>query len=164
MYIEPNSEIYLLENIPLDPTYEHTILFKSANAQRDWFKKWAIAHLTNQSYVRADAGKIRINRSADKLYTCNYIMFQNTSYGNKWFYAFVTSVSYISNEVCEISWTIDSLQIGTLSMSCKLALSRDSILRLITMGRTLLTRDLKLETSLIPAMLFPPDGMTILSA
>lgn len=110
MYIEPNSEVYLLENIPLDPTYEHTILFKSANAQRDWFKKWAIVHLTNQSYVRADAGKLRINRSADKLYTCNYIMFQNTSYGNKWFYAFVTGVSYISNEVCEISWTIDSLQ------------------------------------------------------
>lgn len=37
-------------------------------------------------------------------------MFQNTSFGNKWFYAFIKSVEYINNEVSEIEFQMDVMQ------------------------------------------------------
>ena len=37
-------------------------------------------------------------------------MFQNTSFGIKWFYAFITNVEYINNETSEITIEIDVMQ------------------------------------------------------
>ena len=37
MYIEPNTNIKLLHNVPLDNTYEHTILFSNSNDQANYF-------------------------------------------------------------------------------------------------------------------------------
>ena len=37
-------------------------------------------------------------------------MFQNTAYGNKWFYAFINNVEYINNVTTEITYTIDVIQ------------------------------------------------------
>lgn len=45
--------------------------------------------------------------NAENLYDCNYIMFQNASFGTKWFYAFITSVAYENNETSRITMEID---------------------------------------------------------
>ena len=37
-------------------------------------------------------------------------MFQNTSYGNKWFYAFINNVEYINDDTAEVRFTIDPIQ------------------------------------------------------
>ena len=53
---------------------------------------------------------MRIEKLADDLYDCNYIMFQNTAYGTKWFYAFILEVNYINDKTTEIIYELDVMQ------------------------------------------------------
>lgn len=119
MYIEPNTNIKLLKNVPLDSTYEHTILFTDSASQANYFSGLTKHNLTMQSYQRVQRGTAKIGLSADSCYDCNYMMFQNTNYGNKWFYAFIQSVEYINNAVCEITFEIDVMQTWLFDVTLK---------------------------------------------
>ena len=110
MYIEPNTNIRILKNVPLDTTYNHTIYFSNKSKQTEYFSGLTKYNLTNQSYQRVKRGYMRIGIKAEDLYDCNYIMFQNTSFGTKWFYAFIKSVEYYSNDVSQIEFEIDVMQ------------------------------------------------------
>lgn len=110
MYIEPGTNIRLLHNVPLDKTYDHTIFFSSSSAQNSYFRGLQKYNLTNYTYQRVKRGVARVGIKADNIYDCNYMMFQNTAYGNKWFYAFITSVEFLNNECSEITFEIDVMQ------------------------------------------------------
>lgn len=121
MYIAPNTIIKILKDVPLDPTYDHTIYWTNIDgddsqhtyakaAQATYFSSKAKYTLTNQSYQRLQRGWMSVRIKADDLYDCNYIMFQNTSYGNKWFYAFLKTVEYKNDNVSEIEFEIDDMQ------------------------------------------------------
>lgn len=110
MYVNPNSTIILCKNVPLDNTYQHTIYFANATAQATYFQSKAIVTLNNQTYQRVERGKMRVQVNAEEIYTCNYLMFKNTAYGSKWFYAFVTGVEYVNDVTSEITFELDSLQ------------------------------------------------------
>lgn len=110
MYINPNSTIKILRNVPLDNTYEHTIYFASHSAQSSYFSGLAKYTFEAQSYQRVKRGYIRVATNAENLYDCNYLMFQNSAFGSKWFYAFIKSVEYINNGVSEIEFEIDVMQ------------------------------------------------------
>ncbi len=109
MYIEPNTNIRLLKDTPLDNTYRNTIYFASASAQSSYFSGLTKYSLTDYSYQRQQK-TLRVGILADNLYDCNYLMFQNTSFGSKWFYAFITSVQYVNNECSEITFEMDVMQ------------------------------------------------------
>ena len=109
-YITPNSTVILCKNVPLDNTYEHTIYFTDPGSQATYFQGKAITTLNNQTYCRVERGKLRVQVVADTIYTCNYMMFKNTAYGTKWFYAFITGVEYVNDVTSEITFEIDSLQ------------------------------------------------------
>lgn len=110
MYIEPNTNIMILKNVPLDTTYEHTIYFASAQAQHDYFASLVKFNLNFYTYQRVKRGFLKVAIQAEKLYDCNYIMFQNASFGTKWFYAYITSVEYVNNETSQITFEIDVMQ------------------------------------------------------
>lgn len=110
MEIQPNSKIYLLHNVPLDTTYDHTIYFADSVSQYNYFYGKVKHALSAQSYQRVNKGIARVGVSADDCYDCNYMMFQNTSFGHKWFYAYITSVEYVNNETAEIHFEIDPVQ------------------------------------------------------
>nr|DAJ04759.1 MAG TPA: Major tail protein [Caudoviricetes sp.] len=110
MYIEPGTNIRLLKDVPLDTTYDHTIYFSSASAQSTYFMGLQKYNLTNYAYQRVKKGVARVGIKADNLYDCNYMMFQNTSYGNKWFYAFITAVEFVNNECSEVYFELDVMQ------------------------------------------------------
>lgn len=112
MYIQPNTTVRLLTGVPLDNTYAHTLYFADKSSQTSYFesKTKAGCLLSNLSYQRYTKGSLRIQKLADDIYDCNYMMFQNTAYGNKWFYAFINNIEYVSNTVCEITYEIDVIQ------------------------------------------------------
>lgn len=110
MYIQPTTNIKLLKNVPLDTTYEHTIYFSNNLSQQEYFSSLVKYNLTNYSYQRVKRGVSRVGIKADDLYDCNYMMFQNTAYGNKWFYAFITNVEFINNECSEVTFELDVMQ------------------------------------------------------
>lgn len=112
MYIAPNSTIRIFDDIPLDNSYENTIYFPSRGEQNQYFgatkpAKWV---LTGYSYQNQKEGILRCELTADNLYNCNYMAFQNTAFGSKWFFAFINSIEYINNVTSEIHFEIDVMQ------------------------------------------------------
>lgn len=118
MYIEPNTTIKLYSGVPLDNTYNHTLYFASESEQHSYFSVSKYT-LSAQSYQRVERGKMRIERKADDLYDCNYLAFKNVNYGDKWFYAFITSVEYINNVTSEITFEIDVMQTYMFDVTLK---------------------------------------------
>lgn len=116
MYIQPNTIAVLLTGVPLDETYDHTVKFASANAQRDYFLSKELMRVHPQTYQRHTENILRVEALADNLYHVNYLMFQNTSFGNKWFYAFVTKVEYVNNKTTELTYVIDVYQTWLFEM------------------------------------------------
>ena len=121
MYIEPNSTLYILKNCPLDTTYDHTLYFNKDNPdigklnQSNYFASLAKYKLSSEtgeplSYVRTARGAVKVPFKADDLYDCNYIMYRNIGFGNKWFYAFIKSVDYINTVTSQINFEIDVMQ------------------------------------------------------
>lgn len=113
MYITPNSDVRLLSGCPIDKSYNHTIYFSSATEQADYFltlTKPTYGLFSKVSYQRAGKNTIRLQVLADNIYDCNYLMFRNTAYGTKWFYAFINRIEYINDNVTEIEYTIDVMQ------------------------------------------------------
>lgn len=109
--IVPNSEVYILKNVPLEPSFDHTVWFDSPEQQATAFTTYALAFYFNKvSYQRYPRPYITLDKTADELYNCNYMMFRNTAYGTKWFYAFITQIEYISNTTSRIYYTIDPMQ------------------------------------------------------
>lgn len=109
-YISPNSDIYILRRVPLDSSYNHTGYFTNATAQYDKFYSYLKYTFNVQSYQRVNKNKIRLSITADALYDCNYLMFRNTAFGSKWFYAFLDSIEYVNNQCSEITYSIDVMQ------------------------------------------------------
>ena len=98
MYIQPNTTIRIIKNCPLDIDYANTIYFTSVSQQTSFFLNTLDGYtLQNNTYQRVDKGKMRVQMNAEALYNCNYLAFQNASFGSKWFYAFITGVEYINN-------------------------------------------------------------------
>lgn len=110
MYIEPNSTIILLTNVPIEPDQSNTLYFDNVAEQTAYFQSKTLRSFAENTYQRVNRGFTRLQVSADQVYSANYMMFRNISYGGKWFYAFVNSVEYINNITTQINFTIDPIQ------------------------------------------------------
>lgn len=110
MYVQPNTTIHLIRNVGLDNSYTNTHYFANVSQQYSYFVSHAKRTLNNYSYVIPTSNVIRVNIKADEIYDVNYIAFQNTNFGTKWFYAFVNSIDYVSNDVSDIHFEIDVIQ------------------------------------------------------
>ena len=110
MKVFPDGKLYIISGCPCDPDYEHTLYWPNKEGQHAYFLTKAKYRVDNMSYQRAKRGKVRVQYKVEDLYDCNYIAFQNSSFGNKWFYAFIDDVTYVNNITSEISYTIDVIQ------------------------------------------------------
>lgn len=109
MYIVPNTIARVLKNVRLDNTYSDTIYFTSKESQASYFTSKTKYTFTNMTYQRKER-RLVVKQVADNMFDCNYLMFQNSAYGNKWFYAFITNVEWINNETAAIYFEIDDMQ------------------------------------------------------
>lgn len=111
MYIEPNTTIKLIFDCPLDGSYENTLWFETVADQTNYFINTLGGYtLQKNTYQRVNRGVLRVAKSADSIYDCNYMAFKNDNYLNKWFYAFIDKVDYINNVTAEITYHLDLLQ------------------------------------------------------
>lgn len=109
-YIAPNSTIKILANVPISPDQTNTLWFAPGGDQLAYFNSKVRMTFDAQSYQRATKNTCRLNVNADLVDDCNYMMFQNTAFSTKWFYAFITNVEYINTNVTEITYQIDDIQ------------------------------------------------------
>lgn len=111
--IQPNTTIQLMADVPLEAGYQNTLWWDNTRptAQSTYFASKIKATFDNQSYQRVDKNTIKLQIGIeDSIGMCNYMRFANHSFENKWFYAFITSMEYISNDVVQFTYEIDVLQ------------------------------------------------------
>lgn len=106
---EPNTTVKLLSGVPLDRSYDHTRDFSTKADQELYFNSFLLQSFDNFTYQRANR-IIRVNIPYEHALKANYCMYLNANYGNKWFYAFVTDVHYISPDVTGVEIETDVMQ------------------------------------------------------
>ena len=110
MLIQPDTYIRLIRGCPLDNRYEHTIYFNNLAEQENYFKGLSGVPYNKNSYQRYASGILTIQDKMENIYNCNYLMFRNESFENKWFYAFVTRIEYVNNVTCRVYYELDLMQ------------------------------------------------------
>ena len=119
-YIAPDGVIEVFGDISLSSGQEDTLYFASTSAKDTYFSGLTkLATFSAQSYTRKERGYIRVEATMGQLYNACYMRFKNTSFENKWFYAFILSVDYINNVTVEIKFEIDVMMtwMGAFSLA-----------------------------------------------
>lgn len=109
---------YLL-NVPLENDYKNTLYFTSKEKQREYFQSRMVRTYHNFSYQRKDIPVRLPTIDSNGLVSeyddlinsgVNYIMYKNSYYTDKWFYAFITDIKYVSDGIVEIEIETDVIQ------------------------------------------------------
>lgn len=113
------TKVYLLA-VPLEKDYVHTLYFGTAAAQQTYFQSKIRKSYTDFSYQRKD-GIVRIPDHIDNLIAagCNYVMYQNAAYSNRWFYAFIESMEYINDGRTDVKIRTDCIQTWMFDITVK---------------------------------------------
>lgn len=109
MEILPTNRVRLIKNVPFSVNYQDVVLFDNATAQQNYFNSLPHIEFDNITYTRNN-GQIKVNANRETLLDYNYMYFQNSNYGTKIFYAFITDVIYINPNTSLIKFVIDEWQ------------------------------------------------------
>lgn len=115
--ITPQSDVYLLK-VPLEIDNENQLTFANATAQHTYFNSLPKKGYDDFTYIRKD-GVLRIPDLVDNLYTYNYVMYRNDAYSNKWFYAYITGMEYVNDNVTDVSIATDTFQTWQFDLTYK---------------------------------------------
>lgn len=105
----PNTTLYLLKNVDLDPEYNYTIDFDDIDKQVEYFidkKAQVLEYETEYSYIR-DNETLKVQVAVEDLLGVNYLMYKNS---DKWFFAFITRKDYVNPNTTRISFKLDVYQ------------------------------------------------------
>ncbi len=107
---QPSGKI-LIGRVPFDNSYRHTLTFSSVSEQTSFMMGRMDSSLEKDTYtyVRMN-NSIRVMFNAERLYTYDYVMYQNLNYGSKWFYAFIVGVNYVNENCTELVLELDVMQ------------------------------------------------------
>lgn len=108
MVITPQTNIKLLK-CNLNINNKNQLTFENVQAQYNYFNNLPQIEEDNCTYQRKD-NVIRFPAHIDSIIEYNYVMYQNENYTNKWFYAFITNMRYINDNLTEITIITDVFQ------------------------------------------------------
>ena len=103
-----NSRVILSKNIKMDKNYKNVLNY-SENTMLELLL--SNNHLVNQDntfqFININ-NKIRVNFSYRECLSANYIAFQNPNYSNKWFFGWIESLEFKSQNCTEITYIVDA--------------------------------------------------------
>lgn len=110
MAFQPSSAIYI-GTVPFDSSYRHVRYIADREAQRRYFASLCPTSLRRDDYTyqRLD-NSVVVPFNAETLYGCNYCMFQNENYGDRWFYSFVDDIEYVNPNSSRLHLELDIMQ------------------------------------------------------
>ena len=115
--ITPNTDLYLLK-VPLEINDINQLDFANATAQFNYFNSLPKVVVEDYTYQRKD-NTIRFGGNFDELLNYNYCMYRNTEYSDKWFYAFITNMEYINDNMTLITIKTDVWQTYQFQLTYK---------------------------------------------
>lgn len=117
--ITPNTDLYLLK-VPLEINDINQLDFVSATAQFNYFNSLPKIVVEDYTYQRKD-NTIRFGANFDEIISYNYVMYRNTEYNDKWFYAFITNMEYVNDNMTMITIKTDVWQTWQFDLTYKRA-------------------------------------------
>ena len=108
MAVTPSTNLKLLKN-PLLMNNKNQLTFANLQAQFNYFNSLTKLECENFSYQRKD-NIIRFPAHIDDIMEYNYCMYQNDNYSDKWFYAFISNMTYVNDSLTEITIVTDVFQ------------------------------------------------------
>ena len=109
MVITPQTDLYLLK-VPLEMSNDNQLTFTDRDAQYRYF--FNLPKMSGDgmfTYQRKD-GVIRFGALIDDIMEYNYVLYRNTAYSNKWFYAYITGMEYVNDNMTLITIKTDVYQ------------------------------------------------------
>lgn len=108
MAFTPNTKLYL-GSVPFDPSYTHVVYIPDREQQRAQIAARCTFGVNREDYTYQRVNNtVKVPYNAEQLYGLNYCMFQNTNYGNRWFYSFITNIEYVSENTSRL-WLQDDV-------------------------------------------------------
>ena len=108
MAIAPQTNLKLLK-CPLRLDNKNQITFANKSSQYNFFNSLPKIEVEDINYQRKDS-VLFFDGNIDSLLEYNYCMYQNENYDNKWFYAFITDMKWISEYTTQITLKTDVFQ------------------------------------------------------
>ena len=112
--ITPQTNLKLLK-CPIESDNRNQLTFNDNNSQYNYFNSLPSLEVDNFTYQRKDS-VIRYPAHIDTILEYNYVMYQNEAYDNKWFYAFITNMEYVNDNMTLITIKTDVYQTWQLNM------------------------------------------------
>lgn len=106
--ITPSTNLKLLKNIN-NLSSQNQLTFANATAQYNYFNSLPKIEVDGFTYQRKDY-TIRYKACIDDILDYNYVMYQNSAYSNKWFYAYITNMRWLNDHLTEITIKTDVYQ------------------------------------------------------
>lgn len=120
MVIAPQNEIVLL-NVPIELDNKNQLTFANQNAQFQYFRFQTNQHTyDNVTYIRKD-GYVVVNDNFDNLIQYNYCMYQNENFSNKWYYAFIIRLEWLSPNSTKVFIKTDVFQTYQFDITYKMS-------------------------------------------
>ena len=102
-----NSKIIIAKNIRLDKEHKEVLNYSESD-MLNLVNTNKVADASNYSFIREEENTISTHFAYSDCLKCNYMAFQNPDYDNKWFFAFIDDVKYVSDAVTQITFTVDA--------------------------------------------------------
>ena len=106
--ITPETRVHLL-SVPLENNMKNTLWFANKTDQYNYFYSTRKKTNIDFTYQRKDK-TMTVPYLVDDIYNCNYVMYQNHNFNDKWFYAFITNMEYVDEETSRLYITTDPIQ------------------------------------------------------
>ena len=103
------TDIHLLNVPELDVQHNHTFSFGNKEQQLNYFLSKKVKTIENVNYHRKN-NNLKVNYHVDELQFVNYIMVNNDTPLNKWYFYFVIDRRYINENCTELILKIDVMQ------------------------------------------------------
>lgn len=113
--ITPQTNLKLLI-CPIESDNRNQLTFNSDTDQYNYFNSLDKLEVDNFTYQRKDS-VIRYPAHIDTILQYNYVMYQNENYTDKWFYAFITNMEYINDNMTLITIKTDVYQTWQFNIS-----------------------------------------------
>ena len=118
MAITPNTDVILLK-CPLELDQANQLNFANATAQYNYFYNLPKKIVGDDfTYQRKDS-YIDVDDIIDNLYSYNYVMYRNDEFSDKWFYAFIEKMEFVSTECTRIYIKTDTFQTWQFNLTYK---------------------------------------------
>lgn len=96
--------------IPLDNEYKHTLYFATLTEQLNYFKNVSASRTFSDFSYQPKESRLRVALSLDDAMKFNYVMYQNSNYNNKYFFAFITNYEWNNEDLTTLTLETDVLQ------------------------------------------------------